>query len=265
MKFISRIVIISLLFSSLLSLAQKDKEDRTIIKVLTFNIYHGETMNHDFNLDVIANVIKNADADFVAMQEVDFKTNRAKKYDLVTELAYRTKMIGLFGKAMDYDDGEYGEGVLSKYTFFKTRNVALPYSPGNEPRAALEVNTIVDNKDTIAFIATHLDHLDKETDRVKQALKINQVFQNLKYPSILAGDLNATPDSETINILEEMWTPSYKKDKLLYTYPSDDPKLKIDYIMFYPKERWKVINTTVIADTIASDHCAYLVTLELLD
>ena len=35
--------------------------------------------------------------------------------------------------------------------------------------------------------------------------------------------------------------------------------------MFYPKNRWKVLETKVIQDTIASDHCAYLVTLQLLD
>ena len=51
---------------------------------MTFNIYHGETMKGDFNLDVIAKVINDANPDFVALQEVDHKTNRAKKYDLVT-------------------------------------------------------------------------------------------------------------------------------------------------------------------------------------
>ena len=66
--------------------AQEGKEKDNIIRVLTFNIYHGETMNGDFDLDKIAKVIIDAQPDFVALQEVDFKTNRAKKYDLVTEL-----------------------------------------------------------------------------------------------------------------------------------------------------------------------------------
>jgi len=39
--------------------------------------------------------------------------------DLATELGYRTKMISLFAKAMDFDDGEYGNGILSKLTIFK--------------------------------------------------------------------------------------------------------------------------------------------------
>jgi len=98
-----------------------------------------------------------------------------------------------------------------------------------------------------------------------QAKKLNQVFAPNKYPSILAGDLNAEPGSKTINILEEMWTTSYTKDKLKYTYPSDNPSKKIDYVMFYPTNRWKVLETRVIEDSIASDHCSYLVVLQLLD
>ena len=95
--------------------------------------------------------------------------------------------------------------------------------------------------------------------------KINEVFSSNKYPTILAGDLNAIPGSRPINILEEMWTPSYNKDSPMPTFPSDDPQIKIDYVMYYPKNRWKILKTEVIQDTMASDHCAYLVTMELLD
>ncbi len=50
-----------------------------------------------------------------------------------------------------------------------------------------------------------------------------------------------------------------------FTFPSDQPDKKIDYVMFYPRDKWRVIKTEVIADKIASDHCAYLVTIELLN
>ena len=81
----------------------------------------------------------------------------------------------------------------------------------------------------------------------------------------MAGDLNAELNSTPINILEEIWTASYDKNNVKNTYPSDKPIKKIDYVLFYPKNRWRVIATKVIQDIIASDHCAYLVTLELLD
>ena len=231
---------------------------------LSFNILHGRTTNGSFDLDIIANVIKKANADFVSLQEVDFKTNRAKKYDLPTELGYRTKMTSVFGRAMYYDGGEYGEGVLSKYSFLSTRNVALPYTKGNEPRAALEIITVLKSGDTISFIGTHLDHLKTDYDRVSQAKAINKAFSENKYPTILSGDLNDEPNSKTINILESFWKASYDKANPKLTFPSDNPTKKIDYVMYHPKKKWKVISKETICDTIASDHCAYLVTLELL-
>jgi endonuclease/exonuclease/phosphatase family metal-dependent hydrolase len=244
--------------------AQKKDAEKVLVKVLSFNILHGKTTNGSFDLDIIANVIKKADADFVSLQEVDFKTNRAKKYDLPTELGFRTKMTSVFGRAIYYDGGEYGEGVLSKYSFLSTRNVALPYTKGNEPRAALEITTVLKSGDTISFIGTHLDHLNEDTDRVSQAKEINQVFSKNTYPTILSGDLNDTPNSRAINILESFWKASYNKANPKLTFPSDNPSKKIDYVMFYPTSKWNVISKETICDTIASDHCAYLVTLELL-
>lgn len=245
--------------------SQNAVDSSKIVKVLTFNILHGATTKGDFNLDVIAKVIIDANPDFVALQEVDYMTNRAKKYDLVTELGWRAKMAPIFGKAMSYDNGEYGEGVLSKFSFLQTRNIALPFSPGKEPRAALEIVTLLSPNDTIAFVGTHLDHEEDEKNRVVQVKKINEVFSLNKYPTILAGDLNAIPGSTPINILEEVWVAAYDKDQPAATYPSDNPAKKIDYVMFYPKNRWRVLETEVIQDSIASDHCAYLVTLELLE
>ena len=257
-------ILLSFLFISQILWSQTTTDSSKIVKVLSFNILHGATTKGDFDLDAIARVIKETAPDLVALQEVDFKTRRARNYDLATELGWRTKMAPLFGRAMKYDGGEYGEGVLSKYSFIATRNVALPYTPGNEPRAALEILTVLPSGDTIAFVGTHLDHLRDEKDRVAQAKKINEAFSGNKYPSILAGDLNAVPGSAPINILEKLWTPSYDKEMPEPTYPSKEPQKKIDYVMFFPQSSWKILETKVIPDPIASDHCAYLVTLELL-
>lgn len=265
MKFnILFILFVTLSSHTVLSQTMAIDNDR-IVKVLSFNILHGATTNGDFDLDAIAKVIIDVNPDFVALQEVDYKTNRAQKYDLVTELGWRVKMAPIFARAMHYDGGEYGEGVLSRHTFLHARNVPLPFIPDDEPRAALEITTVLAFKDTISFIGTHLDHLENETNRIMQAKQINKIFSSNSYPTILAGDLNAEPGSTPINILEEIWTASYTKDRLTYTFPSDNPVKKIDYVMFYPENRWKVLQTKVIQDTVASDHCAYLVILELLD
>ncbi|MGW9685055.1 endonuclease/exonuclease/phosphatase family protein [Flagellimonas sp. 2504JD1-5] len=263
MKLKMLLVLVSILVFLPIS-AQEKKDDNRVVKVLSFNILGGRTTKGDFNLDVLAKLIKDADPDFVAMQEVDYKVNRSKKYDLVTELGWRTKMASIFARAMYYDGGEYGEGILSKYSFLSTRNVPLPYLDGQEPRAAAEVIAELPSKDTIAFVGTHFAHETNEGREI-QAKKINEVFSKNNYPTILVGDLNAKPGSGPINTLEEVWQATYDKDNPEPTFPSDNPRVKIDYVMFYPKNRWRVLNKEVISDTYASDHCAYLVTLELLD
>ena len=142
--------------------------------------------------------------------------------------------------------------------------MALPYIQGEEPRAAIEIVVELPSKDTIAFVGTHFAH-EGNAGRELQARKINEVFSSNRYPTILVGDLNAIPGSGPINTLEEIWTATYDKDNPAPTMPSDNPEEKIDYVMFYPKSRWRILEREVIRDTIASDHCAYLVTLELLD
>jgi endonuclease/exonuclease/phosphatase family metal-dependent hydrolase len=257
-------LLLTVLLAAQVCRAQDLSDNNITVKIMSFNIYHGATTLGDYNLDAIARVIIEADPDLVALQEVDFKTNRSGHIDLATELGIRTEMAPLFGRAMYYDGGEYGEGILSKFSFISARNVPLPYTPGNEPRTALEAVVVLFSGDTIAFIGTHFDHLKSETDRIAQAEKINEVFAVSPYPAVLAGDLNAQPGSNPINILGEIWSSSYDKDDPEPTFPSDAPGIRIDYVMHFPKEKWRTIETKVICDSIASDHCAYLVTLELL-
>ena len=204
--------------------SQVSIDSSKIVKVLSFNILHGATTKGDFDLDAIARVIIATNPDFVALQEVDFKTNRAMQYDLATELGWRSKMVSI-----------------------------------------LEVTSVIRSGDTIAFVGTHLDHLKDEKDRIAQAEKINDAFASNRYPTILAGDLNAIPGSTPIDILLEKWAASYDEKNPKPTFPSKNPIKKIDYVLFYPKSSWKVLDTSVIKDSIASDHCAYLVTLLLLE
>jgi len=243
--------------------AQNPNNDRPVVRVLTFNILHGATTKGDFNLDTIASVINEVQPDLVALQEVDFKTHRAKDFDLATELGWRTKMAPLFGKAMNFDGGGYGEGVLTRMPIISSRTVALPHSPGNEPRAALEVTVELASGDTICFVGTHLEHQRNNPDRIDQTKKLNAVFTRNKYPTILAGDLNDTPQSQPIQILKKYWTDA-SGDNPQPTFSSANPQRKIDYVFYRPTKQWKVVESRVICNKVASDHCALLTVLQLV-
>lgn len=258
-----------ILFSSTLSIFGKNKEknsDKGRIKVLTFNIYHGETYykndkdSDDCNINIIAHIIDSLQPDLVALQEVDFKTNRANGKDLVTELGFKTKMSPLFGKAMKYDGGEYGVGILSRHSFVKTEKHSLVYGKDKEPRSALSVIIELPCGNPIRFIGTHLDHTSKDI-RLQQVRQLNEFFASDNIPSILAGDLNAEPNSETMQTLFKKWNPSSPLNKP--TIPSINPKAKIDYILFRPANTWKVIESKVIDEKKASDHNPVFSIIEL--
>ncbi len=259
--------IIVLLFCALMcatfyqAVCQEPVDSSRVVRVLSFNIFHGETMKGDFDLDLIASVIKSVDPDLVALQEVDFYTRRAKHMDLAAELGLRTGLAPLFGRAMYFDGGEYGEGILSRYSFLSSRNHALPSGEGKEPRSALEVHVVLESGDTIAFIGTHFDHTG-DVDRINQAAELRDILAAIDMPVLLAGDLNARPESRTMEILFSDLKPSSKD--FAPTIPTNDPRAKIDYILYGPPDRWRVLESRVICDTVASDHCALLSVLELL-
>lgn len=115
--------------------------------------------------------------------------------------------------------------------------------------------------DTLAFFGSHFDHTG-EADRIKQAARVRDILAEVDLPLILAGDLNATPESETMEILFSDLKPS--SSDMAPTFPSQAPELKIDYILCGPPERWRMLESRVICDAVASDHCALLSVLELL-
>jgi len=115
----------------------------------------------------------------------------------------------------------------------------------------------------IRFIGTHLDHTDDGVDRINQVKQLNKLFSKDEIPTILVGDLNAESESKSMQILYKEWTKSFFKN--IPTWPSKNADRKIDYILFRPANRWRVIETKVICDKVASDHCAILSVLELIN
>ncbi|MGB5499317.1 MAG: endonuclease/exonuclease/phosphatase family protein [Maribacter sp.] len=250
---------ILLVFSFLLGMNGYSQMDT--LRIMSFNILHGATTKNDFNLDTIAGVINKYKPDLVALQEVDFKTNRAKNYDLPTEIGIRTHMASLFARAMYYDGGEYGEAVLSNLSFIASGNIPLPHQPNSEPRAALLTRVRTKNGNVIQFVGTHLDHLEDNTDRLMQAKAINKALGESKYPTLIVGDLNDGPESETLKILSEHFYKPQIPEAKYNTWPAEGPEVCLDHILFNMPEHWQILEYEVVCENYASDHCIVIATL----
>ena len=236
-----------------------------VVRVLTYNIHHGEGTDRRFDLERLAAVIKSVNPDLVGLQEVDDKTARSNGVDQTARLGELTGLRAIFGKAMDYQGGAYGLAILSRWPIVESRTHPLPAPTGVEPRTVLEARILAGAPaKEIVFLVTHLDHRADPEQRMNQAAKLREIFPPAKdaLPALLVGDLNATPESAVLNALLADWTDS-APGKPFATSPANVPRTKIDYILYRPAARWQVVETRALDEAVASDHRPVLTVFEL--
>ena len=233
------------------------------LRILSYNIHHAEGVDGKLDVPRIAQVILSVEPDLVALQEVDKNTTRTGKVNQDIELANLTKMNSVFGSNITFQGGQYGNAILSKFPIIKNKNFLLPNVDSGEQRGLLRSQIQISNKENILFFSTHLDHRRSDTERLASAEAINQIISlNNKSPAILAGDFNDVPESPTLKELGKLWLRTNKK--ILKTIPASKPSRQIDYIFVQPKERWKIIESQVLDEDIASDHRAIFSIIELI-
>jgi len=228
----------------------KPRAPRTL-RVLTYNIHHGEGTDEVFDLERLAKVINDLSPDIVALQEVDNRTDRASGVDQAAVLGTLCQMHHAFGQAMPYSNGQYGEAILSRFPIEKTLVHPLPYATGQEPRSALQAHLDAPGIGPIIFVGTHLCHQSNET-RVQQNKRLNQLLARQNGPPvILAGDFNARPGSDPMNaLLENGWVDTIA------------PRSRIDYVLIRAADPWRVKDVVIVDEPVASDHDPVLAILE---
>ena len=249
------LLIIAIIALSCLGVAAQPSDT---LRVMTFNLHAG----HDATLERIAGLIKRERPDFVALQEVDHRTRRGNSphqngRDFITELAYHSGMQGLFCPAIEFSGGLYGIGLLTRHPFVEARNHKLPHPVASkEQRVLIEGTFVLPGGDTIIVAGTHFEAFDS-LSRVEQARFVNALFTHARYPAIIAGDFNATPDDDAMRSLTACWLDCTGPEP---TFSVKSPSKKIDYILARPKSRWQIVETRVLPDKL-SDHFAVITTL----
>lgn len=251
------LTLVALAFCSPLPAAEGGKE----LRVLCYNIHVGIGMDKELDLPRVAEVIKAQKPDLVALQEVDYMTERTKKVDQAKTLGQLTGMHHAFGRTIDLTGGHYGIAILSKFPIQSHTITQLPRLERQEDRGALETILEVPEGGKMRFVCTHFCHINEER-RTKQAEKINELFTKDELLTIVAGDFNAEPESPTIKKMNEHWTDATDRTP---TFSSTDPKIKIDYVFYRPKDKLKLKETKVIEEKLASDHRPVLCVLEFVE
>ncbi|MBC9913906.1 endonuclease/exonuclease/phosphatase family protein [Chitinophaga varians] len=246
-------------------------KEKVRLKVMTYNIYGARaSTGAPADLSQLAKVINEQQPDLVALQEVDVFTNRTgTTVHQAKELAALTGMEWFFTKAIDVSGGQYGDAVLSRLPIKESKRYALPVDPNvsGEFRSVAMIKVNKEGKD-FYFASTHLDHLSQEDNRLVQAAELKKIVAGLDLPLIMAGDLNAVPTSQTMNIIRSFMNLGCTQQCPL-TFPSNKPDRTIDYIMTTPNAGFSVSTyqplTGYVADknVYASDHCAVIATISI--
>ncbi len=246
-----------LAFFLLLSLAgyasaQQGPDTSVVLRVMTYNIHHGEGLDGRLDLPRIARIIRESGASVVGLQEVDRGVERTDRRDLIKELADLTGMSFAFGKNIDHQGGDYGNALLTSHPIVSEGNRLLPNPGGGEQRGLLQAVLDVDGRHTLVLV-THLDYQRDDTERLASADEILKAISAWgDGPVVVMGDFNTLPASPTharlIGPLTDVWAAVGKGDG--FTSPASGPRRRIDWILVRGMEPMGA----EVLESDASDH-----------
>lgn len=239
------------------------------IRVLVYNVHAGKDAAGVDNLSRVADLVRAVNADIVLLQEVDRRTRRSGGVDQPDILARRTGFAFAFGKTLDYDGGEYGIALLSRWPITRDTLVRLPVDPPQrrsggsyEPRGAHRVTVRAPGGD-VEVINTHLDASRDDHYRRQEIRTLLALARDARPAALVGGDMNSTPESDVqaeprAAGLRDAWLDCGRGDG--YTYPADTPVKRIDYLYLTGTA---TCTTAIVLETTASDHRPLLVTVRL--
>ena len=232
------------------------------MKIMSFNTQHClNFLEQKIDYEIMAQAIKEVGADIVGLNEM-FDGGENVKY------GYQTKMLseltGLenyyFAKAIDDYDGPYGNGILSKIPFKSVEAIIIPDpNPKRIEGGCYETRCLLkaELENGITVLVTHFGlNPDEQENAVKTIL---EHIRDEK--CILMGDFNVEPNNELLTpIREKMKDTSLGFCENKKSFPSDNPRIKIDYI--FVSNDIEVVSSD-IADIIASDHRPHIAELNV--
>ena len=215
------------------------------LRLMSYNIRNGRGMDEAMDLNRVAEAIRKAKPDVVAVQEVDSMTGRSGRVDVLRRLGEQTSLYSTYAPAIEFDGGKYGVGVLSKEKPLRYHIRALPGR--EEARVSLWVEF-----EKYILCCTHLSLT--EEDRMRSLPILCEEAAKADKPLFIAGDWNDTPDSPFIRALDEDFR--LLNDTTRGTFPASAPEQCIDYVAGYEGsgESFIVLSTSVVEEPMASDH-----------
>ena len=232
------------------------------LRVMTYNIHVGVGMDKKLDLQRIADVIIKEKPDLVGLQEVDRGVKRTEGKDEIVELAKLTRMDYAFAHNLDYQGGQYGVAMLSRFLLNKVEHRMFENKREAERRGMLRAQVNIGGK-IVNFVTTHLDYQYSD-GRVFETEQLLKFLENVDGPLIVVADMNDEPVGEAYKLMLTRFSDSWVKSNAKgdgFSYPADKPIKRIDYV-FYKGDGLKAKKARIV-ETLASDHVPVVVDIEL--
>ncbi|MBE5791334.1 MAG: hypothetical protein E7322_04150 [Clostridiales bacterium] len=230
MQGLSFYLTIDLKSSTIRPIQQKWRD--TLMRLMTYNIQSGRDAYKNLDLSRCEETIREFDPDILALNEVRMKTKDVGETEQAKVLSENLNMHFFFAKAIDYNGGEYGIALLSKFPILSAEGIPVPPLPEEkrearyEDRVLLKAELDVNGKRVFAFVS-HFGLSNAE--RISATELFEREIAKVKDPAIFMGDLNMKPDDELIQRIKRYIRDLSENESFLthHTLTLED---RIDYI-----------------------------------
>ena len=237
------------------------------LRVVTYNVHRCKGLDGRVRPDRVAKVLKEIDADIMALQEVVCIPGGEPEGDQAHYLARELGADFLFGENRKLWGGAYGNVVLSKLPMRTVKNHDLSVR-GRERRGCLHIDVELAGR-VLHVFNVHLGTAFLERRKQGRKLAGLDILLNneLKGPRLLMGDFNEWAPGLTTKLLRaHMQSVDIKKHlRRRRTYPGVLPMFHLDHI--YHDESMEVVGLTLHRTRtalVASDHLPLVAELKLL-
>jgi endonuclease/exonuclease/phosphatase family metal-dependent hydrolase len=168
------------------------------MRVLTYNIHGWRTGDGAPNLEAVARLIAEAQADIVGLNEVYYPRAAPGLGGPALEgLAEGLGMHFVFGPCVRWPAQDqlpadaYGNALLSRWPIQASAAHHLTPVPHKEQRGLLEGRILLPNGKPLTVYVTHLDHTDEEARLVQLRALRTWTVRDRNRPHLVMGDFNA--------------------------------------------------------------------------
>jgi endonuclease/exonuclease/phosphatase family metal-dependent hydrolase len=237
------------------------------LRIATYNIHKCVGLDRKFSPERIADVIRELDADIVALQEVLSHSRLQHRDHQADYIAHSLGMEFRLGENRQIRGGDYGNVVLSRLPIVSHENFDISVTK-YEPRGCLRTEIEVNSHHRLHFMNLHMGTSFFERRKQVHKLLASHVLDRPEFVGrrIVAGDFNEWVNGLTTKLFKSNFQSVDPKLHLgkTRTFPGILPILHLDHVYF--DDRYRLTEAYVHRSRralVASDHLPIVAEFEV--